>query len=73
MKQQAPVQCERTDEPTGNLDSATAADVIDLLAALCAESGVTVVLVTHDEEVAGRARRRIRLRNGQVQSDTLTS
>jgi putative ABC transport system ATP-binding protein len=61
------------DEPTGNLDSATAADVIDLLAALCAESGVTVVLVTHDEEVAGRARRRIRLRNGQVQSVALTS
>jgi putative ABC transport system ATP-binding protein len=60
------------DEPTGNLDSATAADVIDRLAALCADSGVTVVLVTHDEEVAGRARRRIRLRNGQVQSDTVT-
>jgi putative ABC transport system ATP-binding protein len=60
------------DEPTGNLDSATAGDVIGLLAALCADSGVTVVLVTHDEEVAGRARRRIRLRNGQVQSDTLT-
>ena len=61
------------DEPTGNLDSATAGDVIDLLAALCADSGVTVVLVTHDEEVAGRARRRIRLRNGEVQSDTVTS
>jgi putative ABC transport system ATP-binding protein len=60
------------DEPTGNLDSATAGDVIDLLAALCADSGVTVVLVTHDEEVAARARRRIRLRNGQVQSDTST-
>ena len=60
------------DEPTGNLDSATAGDVIDLLAGLCADSGVTVVLVTHDEEVAGRARRRIKLRNGQVQSDTVT-
>ena len=58
------------DEPTGNLDSATAGEVIDLLAALCADSGVTVVLVTHDEEVASRARRRIRLRNGEVQSDT---
>ncbi len=58
------------DEPTGNLDSATAAEVIDLLSALCADSGVTVVLVTHDEEVAARVRRRIRLRNGHVQSDT---
>ena len=46
--------------------------MIDLLAALCADSGVTVVLVTHDEEVAARARRRIRLRNGHVQSDTFT-
>jgi putative ABC transport system ATP-binding protein len=61
------------DEPTGNLDSATAGEVIDLLSALCADSGVTVVLVTHDEEVASRARRRIRLRNGQVQSDTVTA
>jgi putative ABC transport system ATP-binding protein len=61
------------DEPTGNLDSATAGDVIDLLAALCADSGVTVVLVTHDEEVASRARRRIRLRNGEIQSDTVTT
>ncbi|MDX6199700.1 MAG: putative transport system ATP-binding protein [Actinomycetota bacterium] len=60
------------DEPTGNLDSATAGDVIGLLAGLCADSGVTVVLVTHDEEVAGRARRRIKLRNGQVQSDTVS-
>jgi putative ABC transport system ATP-binding protein len=60
------------DEPTGNLDSATAADVIDLLAALREDSAVTVVLVTHDEEVASRARRRIRLRNGEIQSDTVT-
>jgi putative ABC transport system ATP-binding protein len=58
------------DEPTGNLDSATAAEVVDLLAALCADHGVTVVLVTHDDEVASRARRRIRLRSGEVVSDT---
>jgi putative ABC transport system ATP-binding protein len=58
------------DEPTGNLDSATAADVIDVLAGLSTDSGVTVVLVTHDEEVAARARRRIRLRNGEILSDT---
>jgi putative ABC transport system ATP-binding protein len=58
------------DEPTGNLDSATAAEVVDLLAGLCDGGGVTVVLVTHDDEVASRARRRIRLRNGEVVSDT---
>ena len=58
------------DEPTGNLDTATATDVIDVLAGLSADQGVTVVLVTHDEEVAARARRRIRLRNGEVLSDT---
>jgi putative ABC transport system ATP-binding protein len=58
------------DEPTGNLDSATAAEVVDLLAALCADHGVTVVLVTHDDEVASRARRRIRLRSGEVVGDT---
>jgi putative ABC transport system ATP-binding protein len=57
------------DEPTGNLDSATAAEVVGLLAALCDDNGVTVVLVTHDEEVAARARRRVRLRNGEIVSD----
>jgi putative ABC transport system ATP-binding protein len=58
------------DEPTGNLDSTTAGEVIELLVALCRDHGVTVVLVTHDEEVAARARRRIRLRNGEVASDS---
>jgi putative ABC transport system ATP-binding protein len=58
------------DEPTGNLDSATAGEVIDLMVGLCEEQGVTVVLVTHDEDVAARARRRIRLRSGEVLSDT---
>jgi putative ABC transport system ATP-binding protein len=61
------------DEPTGNLDSATAGDVIDLLAGLCADSGVTVIIVTHDGEIAARARRRIRLRNGRVESDTIAT
>jgi putative ABC transport system ATP-binding protein len=60
------------DEPTGNLDSATATEVVDLLANLCDDQGVTVVLVTHDDEVASRARRRIRLRSGEVVSDSGT-
>jgi putative ABC transport system ATP-binding protein len=54
------------DEPTGNLDSATAVDVVDALAALSADRGVTVVVVTHSGEVAGRAERRVRMRDGRI-------
>ena len=56
------------DEPTGNLDSATGEQVADLLDALNAE-GRTVVLVTHNEALARRARRMIRLRDGHVESE----
>jgi putative ABC transport system ATP-binding protein len=58
------------DEPTGNLDSATAGEVVGLLADLNAERGMTVVVVTHDDDVAGRMHRRVRLRSGEVVSDT---
>jgi putative ABC transport system ATP-binding protein len=54
------------DEPTGNLDTATGIAVLNLLEELNAESGVAVVLVTHDREVAGRARRQIVMRDGVV-------
>ena len=54
------------DEPTGNLDSATAREVIDVLRALSVEQGVTVVVVTHEEEVAALATRRVRLRDGRL-------
>jgi putative ABC transport system ATP-binding protein len=54
------------DEPTGNLDSRTAADVVGLLGSLCDDEGVTVVLVTHDEHVARRARRRVSMADGQL-------
>ncbi len=55
------------DEPTGNLDSANAEAVMGLLLAKAGECGAAVVLVTHDEELAGRcARRVIRLRDGEV-------
>ena len=58
------------DEPTGNLDGATGAVVLELLARLRAERGTTMVLVTHDPEVAARADRRIHLRDGRVERTT---
>jgi putative ABC transport system ATP-binding protein len=54
------------DEPTGNLDSATGAQIVDLLLALNRERGSTLVLVTHDPALAGRAGRAIALRDGRV-------
>ncbi|HEX2850696.1 MAG TPA: ABC transporter ATP-binding protein [Acidimicrobiales bacterium] len=56
------------DEPTGNLDSTTADEVVSALRAL-SEEGVTVILVTHDREIASRAARRVRLRDGHIDSD----
>ncbi|PWR08526.1 ABC transporter ATP-binding protein [Micromonospora acroterricola] len=60
------------DEPTGNLDSVTGAAVLELLERLNAESGVALVMVTHDQEVAARARRRITMRDGVVVADSAT-
>ncbi len=54
------------DEPTGNLDSTTGGVVEDLLFELNVEHGITLVIVTHDEELAARADRRIYLRDGVV-------
>ncbi len=54
------------DEPTGNLDAATGAGIIDLLFELNAERGATLVLVTHDEMVARRCTRQIRLVGGRI-------
>ena len=54
------------DEPTGNLDAATGAAIIDLLFGLNAEQGTTLVLVTHDETLARRCGRIVRLAAGEV-------
>jgi ABC-type lipoprotein export system ATPase subunit len=57
------------DEPTGNLDSGNAAEILDLLARLRAEHDMTIVLVSHDPQIAARAERLIRLRDGAVIDD----
>jgi putative ABC transport system ATP-binding protein len=57
------------DEPTGNLDSATGAQIIDLLLALNRSLGSTLVLVTHDAALAGHADRTVTLRDGRVVAD----
>jgi putative ABC transport system ATP-binding protein len=57
------------DEPTGNLDSETGARIVELLETLNRESGTTIVLVTHDLQLARRAQRIIRLADGLVVSD----
>jgi putative ABC transport system ATP-binding protein len=57
------------DEPTGNLDAATGAGIIDLLFELNAEQGTTLVLVTHDRGIAARCHRRIAIDAGRVVSD----
>jgi putative ABC transport system ATP-binding protein len=57
------------DEPTGNLDSRTGAAIVDLLFGLRVEHGVTIVVATHDPDVAGRCDRVIRLVDGRVVDD----
>ncbi len=61
------------DEPTGNLDSATGARVIELLFSLNKEYATTLVLVTHDERLARQCHRTIRLVAGQVVSDEINA
>jgi putative ABC transport system ATP-binding protein len=58
------------DEPTGNLDQATGTAILDLLGQLNQTAGTTIVVVTHDEQVAARMRRQVRMRDGRIISDT---
>jgi putative ABC transport system ATP-binding protein len=58
------------DEPTGNLDSATGARVLDTLMALRARHGTTLVMVTHDPAIAARADRQVHLRDGRIERIT---
>jgi putative ABC transport system ATP-binding protein len=58
------------DEPTGNLDTASGAEVMAILERLNADSGVAVVLVTHDHDIAARAARQVHVRDGLIERDT---
>jgi putative ABC transport system ATP-binding protein len=57
------------DEPTGNLDSATATEILDLLARLRTEHDMTIVLASHDPQIAARSERLIRLSDGAIVDD----
>ena len=61
------------DEPTGNLDSQSSSEIMEILRTLNTNENITIVMVTHDESVAERCERVIRLRDGQVEHDELTS
>ena len=58
------------DEPTGNLDSVTAAGILDLLEEVHARDGTTLVVVTHDAAIARRARRTVGLLDGRITADS---
>jgi putative ABC transport system ATP-binding protein len=58
------------DEPTGNLDSVASAEVMDIFSTVN-RAGRTVVVITHEADVAKRARRVVRLRDGQIVADTV--
>ena len=57
---------EHADEPTGNLDTATGAEIVELLTRLSQEHGQTIVLVTHDPDVAAKAQRVLRMQAGRL-------
>jgi putative ABC transport system ATP-binding protein len=61
------------DEPTGNLDTETGAKVIELLFDLNAEFATTLILVTHDDRLAARCARTIRLNSGRIVEDSAVS
>jgi putative ABC transport system ATP-binding protein len=61
------------DEPTGNLDTATGASILDLLGELQAEDGTTIIVITHDRDIAARLPRRVELRDGRIERDVVAA
>lgn len=59
------------DEPTGNLDTKTSREIMELITSLNRDQGITVVMVTHESDIAASARRVIRFVDGRIDSDTL--
>jgi putative ABC transport system ATP-binding protein len=57
------------DEPTGNLDSARTAEIMELLVSLNRDQGITMVMVTHEDAVARHARRAVTFHDGRIVSD----
>ncbi len=57
------------DEPTGNLDTATSAEIMKLLTGLNEQRGITIVMVTHEPDIVGWTRRIVRFRDGNIESD----
>src|SRR5262249_397947 len=59
------------DEPTGNLDSRTSVEIMDILQTLNTEQGITIVLVTHEPDIAQYSKRRLELRDGKLRRDKI--
>jgi putative ABC transport system ATP-binding protein len=59
------------DEPTGNLDTKTSREIMDLIAALNRDQGITVIMVTHETDIAAYAKRVIRFVDGRIEMDAL--
>jgi putative ABC transport system ATP-binding protein len=57
------------DEPTGNLDSSTSHEVMEIFARLCVQRGITIVLITHERDIAAYGTRTVDFRDGRVVSD----
>jgi len=57
------------DEPTGNLDTARSVEIMDLLCRLNREQGITIVMVTHESDMAAYARRIVHFKDGRIESD----
>jgi putative ABC transport system ATP-binding protein len=57
------------DEPTGNLDTARSEEIMDLLCRLNREEGITIVMVTHESDMAAYAKRIVHFKDGRIESD----